>query len=81
MARTLPSQAPQSHVEKLVGTDALQEILKNIYLDFLAPNEKLKFVDLAIEIINRIPIYRFGCTPDENAVVVLEKTLKDKGVI
>lgn len=86
--RTLPlgaivflSQSPQCHVEKLGGTDALQEILKNIYLDFLVPNEKLKFVDLAIEIINRVPIYRFGCTPDEDAVDILEKTLKDEGVI
>ena len=75
------SQSPQCLIEKFSGSDALQEIIKNIYLDFLAPNEKLKFVDLAIEVINRVPIYRFGCTPDEDAVVALEKTLKDEGVI
>lgn len=75
------SQSPQCCIEKLCGTDALQEILDNIYLDFLAPNEKLKFVDLAIEVIKRVPIYRFGCTPDEEAVIALEKTLKREGVI
>lgn len=86
--RTLPlgaivflSQSPECCIEKFGGADAFQEISKNIYLDFLAPNEKLKFVDLAIEVIKQVPIYRFGCTPDENAVVILEKTLKDEGVI
>lgn len=75
------SQSPQNHAEKLCGTDALQKIMQNIYLDFLAPNEKLKFVDLAIEIISSVPIYAFGCTPDEDAVITLEKTLKSEGVI
>lgn len=75
------TQSTQCRIEKLGGTDALQEILKNIYLDSPAPNEMLKSVDLAIEIINRVPIYRLDCTPDENAVDTLEKKLKDERVI
>lgn len=80
-AIVLLSQSPQNRIEKLGGTDALQKIMQNIYLDFLAPDEQLMFVDLAIELINRVPIFSFGCTPDENAVITLESILKAEGVI
>ena len=75
------SQSPQNNIRKCRGTQALQNIMQNIYLDFIAPDEQRKFVDLAIRIINEVPIYEFGCTPDEEAVITLEKTLKSEGVI
>lgn len=75
------SQSPQNHIRRCGGTDALQKIIKNTYLDYTAPDESRKFVDIAIEIINSVPVYDFGCTPDEDAVIVLEKTLKAEGVI
>lgn len=75
------SQSPQNHIRRCGGTDALQKIIKNTYLDYTAPDESRKFVDIAIEIINCVPVYDFGCTPDEDAVIVLEKTLKAEGVI
>ena len=75
------SQSPQNNIRKCGGSEALQKIMQNTYLDFLAPDEQRMFVDLAIGIINSIPIYSFGCTPDEEAVITLENTLKSEGVI
>lgn len=75
------SQSPQNHIRKCNGSDALQKLMQNIYLDYSAPDEARMFVDLAIQIINNIPIFDFGCTPDEDAVITLEKTLKAEGVV
>ena len=75
------SQSPQNSVKKSVGFDALHNVMQNTYLDFIAPDEQRRFVDTAIEMLNSVPVFHFGCTPDENAVTVLEKALKAEGVI
>lgn len=75
------SQSPYNRIGRCGGVDALQKIMQNTYLDFIAPDEQRRFVDAAIEIINTVPVYDFGCTPDENAVITLENTLKSEGVI
>lgn len=86
--RTLPlgaivflSQSQENTVTKLRGTDALQKLIENTYLDFLAPDEQRMFVDVAIEILNSVPVYGFACTPTQDAVNTLENTLKAEGVI
>lgn len=80
-AIVLLSQSPQNSIRRLAGLEALQGVLQNIYLDLLAPNEQQKVFDLLIELLKTVPVYSFGCTPDENAVITLEKTLQDGGVI
>ena len=44
-------------------------------------NEKLmeKAVDLSMQLINSVPVFEFGCTPDEQAVIYLEKELQKHG--
>lgn len=86
--RTLPlgavvflSQSPENHIRRCSGIEAVQLFMSNTYLDFLAPQEQRMFVDTAIEIINKTPVYFYGCTPDEKAVTALEKVLKSEGVV
>lgn len=85
--RTLPlgaivllEQSPQNSARLVQGVEALQGLMQNIYLDLLAPKEQLMCIDLVIEILSKVPIYSFGCTPDENAVITLESSLKNGGV-
>lgn len=80
-AIVLLSQAPKNSIKRLGGAEALHGVMQNIYLDFIAPDEQLKCADLIIELLSDIPVYHLGCTPDEEAVITLEKTLISEGVI
>ena len=80
-AIVLLSQSTENSVKQLTGLEALQGVLRNVYLDLLAPNEQQMIFDLLIEMLKTVPVYSFGCTPDENAVTALEKALQDGGVI
>ncbi len=80
-AIVLLSQSKTNTVTRLGGAEALQGIMKNIYLDFTVPCERLKCTDLLIELLSEVPVYHLGCTPDEEAVITLEKTLISEGVI
>lgn len=78
-AIVLLDQAKVNSVCRLGGAQALQGILPNIYLDFVAAQERLKCTDLVIELLSRVPVFRLSCTPDEGAVLALEEALE--GVI
>ena len=78
-AIVLLSQAESNSVRRLSGTEALQGIMSNIYLDFIAPYERLRCTDLIIELLSAVPVFSLGCTPDEDAVKALEEALE--GVI
>ncbi len=80
-AIVLLSQAKTNNIKRLGGVEALHGVMQNIYLDFIAPGERLKCADLIIELLSDVPVYHLGCTPDEEAVITLEKTLKSEGVI
>lgn len=80
-AIVLLSQAKTNSIKRLGGAEALHGIMQNIYLDFIAPDEQLKCADLIIELLSDIPVYHLGCTPDERAVITLEKKLISEGVI
>lgn len=80
-AIVLLSQSPENRIKRLAGIEALQGVLQNIYLDLIAPNEQMMIFDLLIKLLEKVPVYSFGCTPDENAVIALEKALQYGGVI
>lgn len=80
-AIVLLHQSAENSIRRLTGLEALQGVLRNVYLDLLAPNEQKTIVDLLIALTSEVPVYSFGCTPDENAVVTLENELKVGGVI
>ena len=80
-AIVLLSQTPVNVIKKLTGVEAIQSVLQNVYLDLIAPNEQAAIVDLLIELLKTVPVYSFGCTPDENAVITLENELRNGGVL
>ncbi len=74
-AIVLLEQSKDNMITRLKGSRVLQLLMKNIYLDMLAPDEQRKCVDLLIEVISKVPVYLLSCTPDEQAVKTLEKFL------
>ena len=74
-------QSSGNSVKRLSGVEALQALMKNVYLDLLAPGENGRCVDLVLEILSSVPVYQLNCTPDENAVYALENELKREGIL
>ena len=75
-AIVLLSQGKENAAKHLTGVEALQGVIKNIYLDLLAPMEKQMCIDFVIELLSSVPVISLQCTPDERAVEELEKFLK-----
>lgn len=75
-AVVLLKQSQTNSVQRLFGVTAVTEILRNIHLDFSAPDEQRKCIDLLIKLINSVPVLLLSCTPDENAVKALEQELQ-----
>ena len=75
-AIVLLSQGKENVAKHLTGVEALQSVIKNIYLDLLAPMEKQMCVDFVIELLSSVPVISLQCTPDERAIEELEKFLK-----
>ncbi len=74
-AIVLLSQGKENKVKHLKGIEALQGVIKNIYLDLLAPTEKQMCIDFVIELLSAVPVISLECTPDERAVEELERFL------
>lgn len=74
-AIVLLSQSPVNKVRRLSGTEALQYLLKNVYLDLIAPDEQDTIIKLLISLIEIVPVYSLACTADETAIETLEKAL------
>ena len=74
-AIVLLGQAETNTAQRLSGAFAVTELLKNVHLDFSAPDEQRKCVDLLIEIVKSVPVILLSCTPDEDAVKALEQEL------
>lgn len=79
-ALVLLGRGKVNSAKKLGGASAVLEIMKNIYLDFAAPGEQQRCVELLIELLNSVPVLGFECSsPDENAVAALKNALEENG--
>lgn len=74
-AIVLLGQSPENKTRRLNGAEAVQSLMENIYLDFLADGEAEKCVDVIIGILNKVPVFKLDCTPDERAVKTLESAI------
>ncbi len=74
-AIVLLSQGKENRVNRLTGFEALQAVINNIYLDLLAPSEKQMCIDFVIELLEKVNVFSLQCTPDERAIIELEKVL------
>lgn len=74
-AIVLLSQAPENKITRVTGVQAIQSLMGNIYLDFVAPGETQQCVDVLIRLLSEVPVYHLQCTPDEDAVKCLANGL------
>lgn len=67
------AQSPENDVARLRGAAALQAVVQNSF--GCKPLCFPKIIDLASAILEKVPVYRLSCTPDEAAVAVLESAV------
>ena len=76
-AIVLLSQAEENTLTRLTGGVAIQQLIPNVILDFIASGELQKCVDVLLDVIKTVPVFTLACTPDEAAVKALEEGLKN----
>ena len=69
-------QAPVTTIRKLRGYEAFSKIWEGVSVNTW-DREDMELVSGVVQkVAEQIPIYHMPCTPDENAVIVLEETLR-----
>lgn len=74
-------QGKQNKIERLWGAKALTSLMSNLVLDAWDSDARFRAVNQLIRMMETIPVYRYACTMDEDAVHCLENQLKEDGVI
>lgn len=70
------SQAPENTVTRLSPVQAAQSLFPNLFVDRAISQEWQLALQHALDLVARVPIYALACTPDEGAVIALEKALR-----
>lgn len=81
--RTLPlaaivylGQAPATSVHRLKGYQAFAKVWEGVSINTWDSDDMQKASALVKKIAESIPVFHMPCTPDENAVIALEKALE-----
>lgn len=76
-AIVLLKQAESCSVRQLKAAEAARRIYAGLNVHTWDRLFVTKALDLTVELISRVPVYELSCTPDENAVTILENVLKE----
>lgn len=69
-------QAPKTSIRKLRGYEAFSRIWEGISVNTWDRTDLEVASDIVKHIVETVPVYHMPCTPDEDAVIVLEKELR-----
>ena len=69
------SQAKENTIHKMRFIESVSALFSNIFVEKCISEEWNMAADLVMELAQRVNIYSLACTPDEQAVEVLEKEL------
>lgn len=68
-------------VQRLSASKSIPKLIEQLVLDCWSPKARAAAMELLLELVSSVPVFRFGCTPDECAVRALKNALEDEGVI
>ena len=75
------SQAPKTAARRLRGYEAFSRIWEGISAEYWDRADMERISHTAAQTAARIPVFHMPCTPDEDAVTVLEEALRKQGCI
>lgn len=67
------SQAPQNTLTRLNGVKAFRQIWEGCSVDLWDQEDIAKATQAVINTVSAVPVFALACTPDERAVLILEK--------
>lgn len=71
-------QAPETTIKKLRGIAGFKRIWEGCTVNTWNQEDVNRALDIVSEITFKVPVYYLKCTPDESAVIALERKLKEK---
>ncbi len=71
-------QAPQTNIQKIEGSLAFMKLWEGVSVNAWNKSDTEQVSQVVREVVERVPIFYLACTPDESAVVALEKALREK---
>lgn len=74
-------QAPRTTIEPLTGAAAFRKMWEGCCVNLWNREDVSDCFQTVSQLIQSVPIYHLRCTPDEQAVLVLEHELKNRGVL
>lgn len=77
----LLQQAEENQVERLKGSKAVAGLMSQLVIDAWDIDARNRTIELLIELLGEIPVYRLSCTPQEDAVECLENKLLEEGML
>lgn len=72
-------QGPENTIRRLRGREALMELMPRMATAPWADQWHLKAMDLAIELVQRVPVYLLSCRPDREAVELVKREIFGEG--
>lgn len=70
-------QASNTSIRRLQGHEAFSSIWKGCSVNTWNRNDVEKLVSLVMQAAVRVPVFHLACTPDESAVIALEKAIME----
>ena len=69
-------QAPQTTIRQLRGAEAFRRVWEGISVNVWDKADVGCVMDTVQQVVQEVPVYHLDCTPDESAVMALEKILR-----
>lgn len=73
-------QSPENRLERLSPFKMAALLMPQMVIDTWNPDARVRAMDALLELLGEVNVYRFGCTPDAEAVNYLEDQLISDGV-
>lgn len=73
------SQAPKTTIQRLTGLRAFSRVWEGCCVNTWEREDLQKCTDAVIKTVQAVPVYYLSCTPDETAVISLQRALLENG--
>lgn len=72
------TQAPETSVSRLTGLRAFSRVWEGCCVNSWDRNDLARCTDAVMKTVASIPVFHLACTPDEAAVIALERAMEEK---
>ena len=72
------SQAPETSISRLTGLRAFSRVWEGCCVNSWDRDDLEQCTDAVMNVIASVPVFHLACTPDETAVIALERAMEEK---